>query len=304
MIRRRSLLAPTLILVVLGFAGCSKTQDTAPGTRIFGRPPVIEGQPQLDATPSTVSCDFTEALDYKYRAQMLAPTVFGATFSHFKLTVKVSDPDSTDPGRKNDILLVSASYIVPGGGTTQNEITLVLFDDGSPIHTDAAQGLFQKQTADDPLDCSVAGGDGGVICNTATFQLVSGDAVMDDGIYSRNFAILDEAFAAGQIKKFVRDCVAMTNREWSKVSYPAGAVLSLRIDVVDRSGNLTTGPTLKYTTTAALGSCTGDPCACCVEAKGVSAATDENGACRGLPGVYGDGVITSPEGLCNQQLAN
>src|SRR6267154_3532193 len=280
--QRGSILAG-LILVAVTVGACSKTQDTTPGTRLFGNPPVIVSV-HLDTTPAQVSCDFTEALTFYYQGQMEQPTSIGGTYSNIKLTVEVTDPDSK--GTTSDltnILLVSASYVVPD---STNINTIVLFDDGSPIQSDRSQALVWPQTATVPLSFIVAPTTGGVTCSNASFDLTSGDATVNDGIYTRSFAFVKPP--DHDIGNFFEDCIAKQNHEVPYSGVANSEPISLKIQVVDKQGNLTTASqNQNLTTSLTTAACTGDPCACCVEANGVTAATSENGICRGLPGIYG-----------------
>jgi len=296
LIQRGSILAG-LILVAVTFGACSKTQDTTPGTRLFGNPPVIVSV-HLDTSPAQVSCDFTEALTFYYQGQMEQPTSIGGTYSHIKLTVEVTDPDSK--GTTDDltnILLVSASYVVPDSA---NINTIVLFDDGSPIQSDRTQALIWTQTVTPPLDCIIDPITGGVTCTRASFDLTSGDATANDGIYTRNFA-----FVGGKLDNSIgawfKDCIAKQEHEVPQSGgVDANEPISLKIQVVDKQGNLTNATqNQNFTTISTTAACTGDPCACCVLANGVTAATSENGICRGLPGIYG---VPTPDGFCNQPI--
>ncbi len=295
LVQRGSLVAG-LILIASTFGGCSKTQDTSPGTRLFGNPPVIVSV-NLDTSPLSVSCDFTEALTFYYEGQMQQSTSIGGQYSNFKLTVQVTDPDSTGTGDQSNILLVSASYVVPD---STNVNTIVLFDDGSPIQSDRSQALIWPQTATPDLGCVLDPNTGGVLCTRTSFDLTSGDATPNDGIYTRNFAFVRPPTT--DVGKFFQDCIAKQNHEYPYSGVPTNEPVSLKIQVVDKQGNLTTATQNQtLTTSATTATCDGDPCVCCVEIYGVSAATDENGRCRGLSGVYGP---ATPDGFCNQALTN
>ena len=290
---RRILLAILIAMGLLPVAGCSKTQDTHPETKIFGEPPVIESA-RIDPNTGSALCDFTDAFNFglshnlSANVQVAGPVVIGGTYTELTMEVKVSDPDPPPAGAKTDILLVSASFVPNPTITDKQELTLVLFDDGNALKFNTTQtGIVDE-------DCSNT--NGVVTCvNNSRIKLSSSDTLASDGIYTRRFALLN-LNTQGPGAAMFKDCVATKNGQAPFTSVP-GVQLSFRIDAVDREGNLTTDPTrLPITTTASAFSCSGDDCLCCYLRLGVGDVTSPDGQCRGLQGLYGPDY---PDGFCN-----
>lgn len=283
-------LAGALALALLPLGACSKTQDTAPETKIFGQPPVFESTPILDpGLPESVSCDFTNAFNVGLpkrlgaNLQVAGPVFVGGTYTQLAMHAKVSDPNGL-----SDILLVSASFIPDPTATVKQEATLVLFDDGSTLKFDYTQtGIVEE-------DCNSSSGT--VTCQQAvSIKLTSNDPIKGDGNYTRQFALVN-LNTQGPGAAFFRDCVATQNHQAPFASQP-GVQLSFRIDAVDNEGNLTTFPTrLLATAVPSTFTCSGDPCLCCFLRLGIQDVTSPDGQCRGLPGLFGP---DAPQGFCN-----
>jgi hypothetical protein len=284
-----------LILGTLPLAGCSKTQDTHPETKIFGQPPVFESPAQIVPNQTSALCDYTNALNVglpkrlSANVQVAGPVMVGGTYTELTMEAKVSDPDPAPSGTRSDILLVSASFVPDPTVTDKQEVTLVMFDDGNALKFNATQ-TSQIEEA-----CTVSS-TGVVDCSFNTrIKLSSSDPVANDGVYTRRFALVN-LDTQGDGSALFRDCVATANGE-APFRSPTGVQLTFRVDAVDREGNLTTSPTRPTTTTSASTfSCSGDDCLCCYLRLGVGDVTSVDGQCRGLSGLYGPDY---PDGFCN-----
>ncbi len=292
---RRILLGGTLALALIPLTACSKTEDKAPETKIFGRPPVIEQVVPFTTTQVTVSCDFTNAFNYSLpillgsNVQIAGPLLIGGIYTQINMEVKVSDPDSPADPTKTDILLVSASFIPDPLVKTPEEVTLVLFDDGGTLKFDYPQSGSVYE------DCSTSP-TGQIVCRQAIrIPLTSNDKTQYDGTYTRHFALVNLTLQGPGAALF-RDCVASANHQYPYSSPPLRQ-LSFRVDAVDREGNLTTFPQRQTITSQKSDfTCSGDPCLCCYLRLGVQDVTSPDGQCRGLPGLTGP---DQPEGFCN-----
>jgi hypothetical protein len=293
---RRTALICTAFLALLG---CSKTQDTAPETRVFGQPPVIQS---VSATPNPAaiaSCDFTDMFLINKELCDDFPMLLGrvtveARYTEVIIEATVTDPDDPiPPAPGTDILLVSASYVIDSGSGTPTENTIVLFDDGSQI-------LFpfgQKST--DLQECSLSS----CSCTAKTYDITSNDMFAADHRYTRAFAFAPGGggIPAGK-ENLYRDCIAFDRAQASQIAADfSDAQIEFRIEAVDRSGNLTEAPTRPPATVGSPAlTCSGDPCACCVLLNDINPRDPvADGGCRGLPGLmFDDGTY------CGQVFKN
>jgi hypothetical protein len=280
--------------------GCSKTQDTAPETRIFGSPPIINSV-SLNATGAgTATCDFTLPLQgFLCTAGGYPPSVFVSfptvsvvvTYTEAAFSVNVTDAESKPTA--SDILLVSASYKTTAG-TKPTEISLVILDDGS------SNKFAYNQVGTVAEDCS----SGACACRGAVYQLTSNDVTAGDNVFTRGFAVVSNnivltsptGFAVGATD-VARNCIANGNKQFPAfVDLKSGGIIPFKIEAVDKEGNLTTWPSqptvtldqTKFTCSAS----DGDDCACCLLLASVP--TDCHGR-AGLIGVPGSGF---ENGLC------
>jgi hypothetical protein len=127
---------PIALLLAGGIclSGCSKTQDTAPATRVFGSPPVIESVNLASGgTTGQAICDYGPVIknafcaDGEQFAEPFPAILVTVNYTEATFSVKVSDPEST--ASNSDILLVSASYQTTKD-STPTEVSLVMLDDG------------------------------------------------------------------------------------------------------------------------------------------------------------------------------
>jgi len=278
--------AAAFLVLAFGILGCSKTQDTAPETRIFGDPPSI-GRVDLNAGTESVTCDVSQAIRGAfciggggvpdYYAFSPGPTVnIVVGYTEFEFFVQATDAQST--ATQSDILLVTASFQTPvGGGSQIEETSLILLDDGQTLQ-------FPWQQTQQPLDvctfdpfnipeCT---------CNPGQYSLTTNDVAAADNVFTRGFAFLAPgqgipANAFGMIES----CVA---REKHQAPFSApqyiGTTLDFKVEAIDRAGNDTVWPvSLSGQVNPTSYSCTGDLCACCW------VTASDPSACRGLPGM-------------------
>ncbi len=204
------------------------------------------------------------------------PGVFvGGTFTHVRLQAKVTDPDSTLA--QSDVLLTAASFINPDAPI---ESSLVLFDDGS------ASTFSFLQEAGLPEDCT-DDGFGVCTCDLKRYGVHSGDTLASDAEFTRDLAFLDRS---SMFMGFLQDCILQQYRD-VPIEFAAGSILQLKIEAVDREGNLATWPA-RPAVTVGTGSfsCTGDECGCCILTSSEPAVE-----CKGKPGMPS---IDLPSGLC------
>jgi hypothetical protein len=290
MTMRRWALLGALLAVV--FSGCSKTQDTTPENRIFGNPPVISSV-EFASSNAGEDCDFTRAAlgllcefdpstppgDWQFQQPEIHVNV---GYTDVNIGVQATDPDST--ATVNDILIVGASYIHSG-----DETTLLVFDDGSQFQFPFQQksqfnlGCGPNDNAPGAAVCSP--------CPVGQFVLTSGDKTANDGSFFRGYTFFRVGGSArGNIAE---DCIA---RDLHRVPVSGtnveGQQVNFKIEVVDRSGNITTWPQ-EYASAVvqpSAFSCTGDECMCCIF-QSDSPLID----CKGKPGSIGPSY---PGGLC------
>lgn len=260
------------LLIAVGLIGCSKTQDTAPQTRVFGDPPTI-GSVTLTAQTRLLDCDVTVALQGKFceggslnrdsYAFSPGPTVsVRVGYTEFYFRVQATDAQST-PGQ-NDILLVAASFQSPGDQGTIEETSLIVLDDGGSLK------FPWKQTA--PVeDCTFFSDPPFCTCAAKFFDLTTGDTTADDNVFSRGFAFIapgggipPNAFGA------IETCVAKVAKESPYSStFFINRDLDFKIEAIDRAGNDTIWPARPVGHIDPTSySCTGDDCACCILGSG------------------------------------
>jgi hypothetical protein len=199
--------------------------------------------------------------------------------------VRATDANST-PDQSN-ILLVSASYMLPD---SKSEISLVLFDDGAEN-----KFMFPQRLTGVGESCSFEvtwvdkDGDGTpdyptCLCTLTSYPLDSGDPAAKDGEFTRTLA-----FHNPKANPYLLDCI-MRDKHDTLIFADTGTTFDLKIEAVDRQGNLSSWPQkLQLTTSEDSFSCSGDSCGCCILQR--SLVPD----CAGLPG------MTSPDypgGLC------
>lgn len=301
MTRYRRIVAGVSALLLLAVAGCSKTQDTAPETKIFGRPPQINSA-SIDVSTNHVLCDYTLPFDIYFATSgglqvTPGPLMIGATYTQFMFHANVSDPEGN-----SDIILVTASYAF---GRPPEETSLVLFDDGSNSTTNP---LVYTETGQVPTNCTSTGGQ--TTCNKATqISLKSNDPVANDGNFTRGFAFLILSTQLDELGgAYARNCIAIQAHQYpqGKAESAPGTTLSFRFDAVDKEGNLTTFPARQLATTGpASFECSGDDCLCCYVRCSTAGLSDPQPNCTpgdpsccncvGLPGMIGVGA---PAGLC------
>lgn len=258
--------AAAALVIALGMLGCSKTQDTAPETRIFGDPPVIGGV-TLNVTTATASCDITTAVAgylclggagrpgyYEFSPGPTIEVTVG--YTQFEFLVQATDPQSTPS--QSDILLVTASFQSPSNEGAIEETSLLLLDDGGTLK------FPWKQSVEPRDDCTLSPE---CICNAAEYDLTTNDSLEADNVFTRGFAFLAPgsgipANAFGVIES----CVAKDRHQapFSAGKF-IGTTLEFKLEAIDRSGNDTVWPDRPEGPVAPITySCVGDPCACCI----------------------------------------
>jgi hypothetical protein len=273
--------AAAIVLLAAGLGGCSKTQDTAPETRVFGEPPTI-GSVTFEAQTQNFDCDLTITMQgYLCTGGGLTPSMYYFTpdepieahigYTEFTFNVQVTDPESTES--QSDILLVTASFQTPPGQGQAEETSLLLLDDGSDLE-------FPWQQTQEPLDACVIGQS--CFCTPGRYPLTSNDANAGDDIFTRKFGFIAQSETIPPNGfKFVESCMA---RMQHQAPFPSstyiGSDVPFKIEATDRAGSVIEWPErpvghVEPTTW----SCTGDQCACCV----LTAA--DLSSCRGLPGI-------------------
>jgi hypothetical protein len=221
---------------------------------LFGFPPTIQSVFFESNLQQAVQCDFTSVVELYlcslgvYGAKADPGVFVGGTYTQARLRARVTDPDSTPT--QNNILLVTASYPDP---KDNNEISLVLFDDGS-----ANTFLFPQKADSLGEDCTVDPF-GNCACSLARYPINSNDPTTGDAEYTRGLAFVDPAASL-----FLQDCIMRQNHQ-VPISVAPESSLHFRIEAVDRQGNLTSWPVLLTTTVApTISACTGDECGCCL----------------------------------------
>jgi len=289
-----SRLTAVLCVGYLALLGCSKTADTAPETRVFGDPPVIQSASTVVDPSAVASCDFTNMfLAYSGLREDSAILTGGGVFVESKYTevviqATVTDPDDpAPPATGTDVLLVSASYVTDDGSGTPTEETIVMFDDGSQVP-------FPFSQKDNRLeDCSFDTVHKTCSCQKASYSVTSNDPTAADKVFNRSFAFAPGGNIPDNMDGLYLDCIAKATGQASQINADLGnrtTPLEFRIEAVDKSGNLTEA-TNRPTATIGQGglTCSGDPCACCLLLNQVNpAAPVADGGCFGLPGLMFD----------------
>jgi hypothetical protein len=277
----------TLVLALALLAGvaCSKTQDTAPETRLFGSPPIIQSVDVKD-DPGDAHCDITKIvqgflcnfgiLPGQYTFSPSSEVFIDVTYSETIVTAHIVDPEDTPT--TSDILLATTSYLTPAvGGQVPEEISLLMFDDGK------SNKFPYKQVV--PGDCTISSTECG--CNAGNYDLTSNDLTAGDHIFTRGFGFVTPGAnvpAGFNALQMLSDCVALGNQQYPTAgSKFVGSSVPLRIEAVDHSGNLTVWP-LKPAVTVGPSSltraATTDECAYCI-----FTSADPISECRGKPGL-------------------
>ena len=248
--------------------------------RVFGLPPTIQSVSFESNVQQAVQCDFAHIFELYlcslgvFGARADPGVLIGGTYTHVKLRTRVTDPDSTPT--RNDILLVSASYI-----DLENiqEISLVLFDDGS-----ANKFPIPQKVSTLGEDC-VVDPFGTCACSVAKYPVDSNDPTAGDAEYTRDLALVDLAASP-----FLQDCVMQQNHQ-VPIRVAAESSLDFRIEAVDREGNFAAWPVRPRATVAPTTfACTGDECGCCLLIS-VNPAVD----CHGKSGMPSTDF---PAGIC------
>lgn len=282
--------AIVLAFGLMAFAGCSKTQDTAPETRIFGSPPIIQS---VDVTTGlgTASCDITPLVQIFLCSVGLHPNQYSfapsptvdidISYSETIVQARIVDPEDTPT--TSDILLATTSYQPPPAPhQTPEEISLLMFDDGQ------ANKFPYKQIVPGDLVTDPNTGDCGG--TAGTYDLTADDQVAGDHVFTRGFAFVAPGVGvSARALDLLSDCVAKVNHQFPSIgSDIIGKSFALKIEAVDHEGNLTAWPLQPAVTPSpSTFSCVGqnDQCACCL-----MTSSDPISECRGLPGVN----ITDP----------
>lgn len=308
---RRFTLVATIAAGLIFGTSCSKTQDTAPETRLFGSSPVINSVALSQSVSSEATCPYGQIIEGFFCGEGYAlaatPNVqIHVQYSELQFTVQATDPDSP-AGGPSDILLVAASY----QGTNQGqpvETSLVILDDGSlqtpPFQYSQQGDILQACVADTNSRCSSFDHPTGVTCSAAKYPLTSNDAVANDSTFSRGFALIsnnmtltepdpDTTSLGGRGTGAALDCVAAVKRQFPASTDRLSGQVPFKIEVVDRAGNLATWPVplqgnFQPTTVA----CTGDACACCF------LLTSNTSECRNRPGLEGAPGSGFENGFC------
>jgi hypothetical protein len=304
-----------LIAAGLISGSCSKTQDTAPETRLFGNPPVIQNVTLTQGGSSGQAlCDITQSVKGFFcekggitESDVNYPPAITLTvkYSGLQLAVQTTDPD-TVAGQPNDILLVSASYQKTNQGQPV-EVSLVLLDDGS------TNTFTYRQQSVNGEQCEP----GACFCGTATYKLTSNDNVANDNTWSRGFALVTGDTTLTHPLRTNGDTLSVTNSQLAydcigsgpkeatgptvitggnqqapAITDTGGQPVKFKIEVVDRAGNITGWPQQPIATfDKTTYSCEGDDCACCFIFSG-----NPTSECSGLDGMVGP---TFPTGLCH-----
>lgn len=291
---------PAIVLAfgLMAFAGCSKTQDTAPENRIFGSPPVIQTV-DVQTGSAPVACDITPLVQVflcdlglqpgQYNFSPSATVDIEIEYSQTVVHAHIADPEDTPTA--SDILLATTSYQPPPAkGQTPEEISLLMFDDGQ-----ANKFPYQQQVRGNlEIGAGTCGGTAG------TYDLTADDQTAGDHIFTRGFGFVAPAPGVGaRALALLSDCVAKTNHQYPSIASTfINIPFTLKIEAVDHEGNLTAWPLQPAVTPSpSTFACTGanDLCACCL-----MTSDDPGSECRGKPGtIVTDPTATFPlGGLC------
>jgi len=280
------------LILALGLAagsGCSKTQDTAPESRIFGSPPIIESV-TVTGGQDTINCDLTEMIQgwicsnifltpAQYQLSPSGRVFVDVTYNKIDVTARIVDPEDTPT--TSDILLATTSYENPiVQGQTPEEISLVMFDDGG------ANTFLYEQKNDKGEDCVIDATQCG--CNHAQYNLTTDDVTKNDHIFTRGFAFITPGPGLdSSALSLASDCVARLNKRYpdpsSKFKEAGYPPIPLKIEAVDHEGNLAawpTQPTADSAPSVLVPDPMNDQCAFCL-----ITSSDPISECRGKPGM-------------------
>jgi len=287
------------LILALGLAaglGCSKTQDTAPESRIFGSPPIIESV-TVTGGQSTLNCDLTEMIQgwicanlsltpAQYQFSPSANVFVEVTYNKIDVTARVVDPEDTPT--TSDVLLATTSYENPiVQGQTPEEISLVMFDDGG------TNTFLYEQKNDKGEDCEIDTSKGLCGCSHAQYNLTTDDSSKGDHIFTRGFAFITPGPGLdSSALSLASDCVARLDKRYpdpsSKFKEAGYPPIPLKVEAVDHEGNLTAWPT-QPTADSAPSALVPDPladlCALCL-----ITSADPGSECKGRPGM----IVTDP----------
>jgi hypothetical protein len=282
-------------IICVGFLvllGCSKTQDTAPETRVFGDPPVIVNPTATTDMNAIASCDFSDYF-LAFRgmcddsAILLGSIIVESRYTEVTLEATVTDPDDPPPPSiETDVLLVAASFVTDDGSGTAQEDTIVLFDDGAQILFP-----FGQKDARGNQDCFFDTVNKVCTCNQAFYDVTSNDLTANDKLFTRKFAFAPTANLPDGMEGLYLDCIAKGRGQAASAAADiAGQMRDFRFEAVDNNGNLTEASNRP---SAMIGSssltCSGDPCACCLLLNSVNPGDDQvDGGCRDLDGLMFD----------------
>ncbi|HYV19549.1 MAG TPA: M36 family metallopeptidase [Verrucomicrobiae bacterium] len=268
---------------------------------LFGGPPVI-GSAEAVQTQAEAICDYTAVLqgflcDNGFTAGMFqAPfpaETITARYTEARLRAGVTDPDSV-PGL-SDILLVVASYLVPGPGGAPQQVSIVLLDDGAAgVIPFGQEGSLPEKCENDPNAqvCS---------CTRASYAVTSHDASAADDLFTHGLSLA--MFGAGSpganAQAMMNNCIARADG-LARPLGPFDQDLQFKFEAVDRAGNLTAWPALlPVTPEPGDVTCSGDECGCCLLMSTNPAADPAAGGCKGLSGLTGTPGSGFETGFCH-----
>jgi len=310
-----------LIATGLILGSCSKTQDTAPETRLFGAAPVIQNATLVQNNGVGVAtCDVTDIIKgilcengYPVSTfQFPAPIEIIVHYTEAEISVQTTDPD-TKAGGQNDILLVAASYQSCAACNPPVESSLVVLDDGAGGNGSTTNQFSYQQKANIKEGCNpdpnLCADPQGVACGTAQYGLNSNDQVQNDNTWTRGFALMAGSgdthltypagiSVDGTNQVLAGDCVAKVKHQYPVIAVVnVGTPVNFKIEVVDRAGNLTAWPQpLGVTFDQTLFECRGDDCGCCL-----MLSNDPGSQCKGRPGLVSP---STPNGWCIDNLGS
>jgi len=288
----------------LGMASSGVVRPNVAPCGGFGHAPAIESVTLVsDTDDRSAVCDMTLYFQgllcgSGIRSSMLAqvPTLsLSVTYSGARLEALVTDPDSV-PGHE-DILLVASEFPTsdPEGPDPMRR-SIALLDDGATGTTS-----FDQVSATGPEAC---GGDPDCpTCVAATYPLTSGDGTAGDRLSTRSLALVTPTGALEGMPGvgaqghygLALDCIAASRgREPIRIQQPAGTGIPLKVEAVDRAGNLSVWPDQpRLTLEEPRFSCQGDACSCCL------LLSDDPGAeCGDRPGLVGVPGSGFENGFC------
>ena len=225
MVRKRSvalLLASAGLLIL---PACKKSEPSKP-PNFFGTPPVVSElsitklpQPKhFDCTGSTIDLCCVDPPTCTCCCQPDTVNIVTADLDLIQISAKVTDADGA-----SDLLVILARFFDPpqAAGITTEEISLEMFDVGS---TPVGSVFFP-----DP---------------PATYNIITGDAVQGDQVFTRYFYM--KSTTASQPD----DCILKTDQTTQGGTYsqynvlgqfPATRILNyvFHVEAVDRAGNIT-----------------------------------------------------------------